>query len=140
MMTIVSLRQTDAAFAACRSVRATVFIREQQVPEALEWDAADADAIHLLLSIDAQPVACARVLPDGHIGRMAVLQAWRGQGIGMRLLQAAIAVCRSQGVGQAKLSAQTHAIDFYQRAGFAVVSAPYMDANIAHVDMVLELL
>lgn len=128
------------AWAACRMIRQRVFIDEQQVPVALEWDDQDATAIHLLASVDEQPVACARVLPDGHIGRMAVLPEWRGQSIGMDLLQYAVQICRTCHVPQAKLSAQIHAIDFYARAGFVVVSEPYLDAGILHVDMVLKLI
>lgn len=123
----------------CRAIRERVFIDEQQVPVALEWDAADSTAVHLLARIDAQPVACARVLPQGYIGRMAVLPAWRRQGIGRVVLQEALAVCREWGLQHVQLSAQTHAVDFYAQAGFVVHGAPYEDANILHVDMVLKL-
>jgi predicted GNAT family N-acyltransferase len=123
----------------CCMIRQRVFIEEQQVPEALEWDDADETAIHLLATISGQSVACARVLPDGHIGRMAVLPEWRGQGLGEALLLQAIQVCNQLEVTHAYLSAQTHAIGFYQQAGFEVCSEPYLDANILHVDMQLEL-
>lgn len=109
------------------------------MPSALEWDESDETATHLLAMVDAQAVGCARVLPEGKIGRMAVLPAWRGQGVGEALLQAAIEVCRTFKVHKVQLSAQTHAIGFYQRAGFEVTSEPYLDANIMHVDMQLEL-
>ncbi|SDK67519.1 Predicted N-acyltransferase, GNAT family [Methylophilus rhizosphaerae] len=124
---------------ACRMIRLHVFIEEQKVPVELEWDSADETAMHLLASVDDQPAACARVLPDGHIGRMAVLPEWRGRGIGMALLLQAIQVCRQLEVTHARLSAQTHAIAFYQQAGFDICSEPYSDANILHVDMQLEL-
>ncbi len=127
------------AWLDCQKIRKIVFIVEQHVPDVLEWDAADDTAIHLLVRVDSQPVACARVLPDGHIGRMAVLKEWRGRGVGAALLQRAVSICRELPVAQAQLSAQTHAIGFYVRAGFMVCGAPYMDANIAHVDMVLKL-
>lgn len=130
----------DPAWHDCCMIREAVFIQEQAVPLALEWDAQDATAIHLLASTDGQAIACARVLPDGHIGRMAVLPAWRGRGVGAVVLQAAIQICRDLTLPRAQLSAQTHAVDFYARVGFVVVSAPYLDANIPHVDMVLELL
>jgi predicted GNAT family N-acyltransferase len=120
-------------------IRKQVFIEEQQVPAILEWDTLDAVAMHLLGTVDGQPVACARVLNDGHIGRMAVLPEWRGQGIGEALLLQAIQECQQLEVTHARLSAQTHAIGFYARAGFVVSSEPYLDANILHVDMQLEL-
>ena len=124
---------------ACRMIRQCVFVDEQKVPVELEWDSADETAIHLLASLDDQPVACARVLPDGHIGRMAVLPEWREQGIGMAVLLQAIQICRELDVTHARLSAQTHAIGFYQQAGFEVCGEPYSDAGLLHIDMQLEL-
>ncbi len=137
---VQTLTYTDARFRYCRQIREQVFVHEQQVPVSLEWDAADASATHLLAWRALQPVACARLLPDGHVGRMAVLPVWRRQGIGRALLQRAIALCQQQALPKVQLSAQTHAVAFYQRSGFQVVSAPYLDANIPHVDMELELL
>ncbi|WP_229008014.1 GNAT family N-acetyltransferase [Methylophilus sp. Leaf408] len=128
-----------ALWPECRMIRKRVFIDEQQVPVALEWDASDATAMHFLVMVDGQPAACARVLEDGHIGRMAVLPEWRGQGIGEALLLQAIQECRHLQALYARLSAQTQAVKFYERAGFVVCSEPYLDANIMHVDMQLEL-
>lgn len=138
-LTVHRLDTHHALWPECRLIRKRVFIEEQQVPVALEWDAADSTATHLLASIEGHSVACARVLVDGHIGRMAVLPEWRGQGIGAALLLQAIQECQQSGRMHARLSAQTHAIGFYMRAGFVVSSEPYLDANIMHVDMELEL-
>ena len=124
----------------CRFIRERVFIDEQHVPAELEWDKADSTARHVLAQADGQPAGCARVLPDGHIGRMAVLPEWRGQGVGMALLLQAIQICRELEVTHARLSAQTHATGFYQKAGFEICSQPYIDAGLLHVDMQLELL
>lgn len=123
-----------------RVIRESVFIEEQQVPVELEWDGLDDNAIHLL-ACDAggNPIGCARVLDDGVIGRMAVLAQWRCQGAGKALLAEAIACCRKHGWPAAMLSAQTHALQFYERAGFIVCSEEYMDAGIPHRDMRLEL-
>lgn len=123
----------------CCRIRQRVFIEEQHVPVDLEWDETDEAAIHLLASLDGQAVGCARVMPEGYIGRMAVLPAWRGKGIGEALLLQAIQMCRQFDVSHARLSAQVHAIGFYQQAGFEVCSEPYSDADILHVDMQLEL-
>ncbi|HSI27838.1 MAG: GNAT family N-acetyltransferase [Methylophilus sp.] len=127
------------SWADCRMIRQRVFIEEQQVPVALEWDASDKTATHLLATVDSLPAACARVLLDGHIGRMAVLPQYRRKGVGETLLREALQICRKLKVTHARLSAQTHAINFYARAGFVVSSEPYLDANIMHVDMQLEL-
>jgi predicted GNAT family N-acyltransferase len=130
----------QAAQAELAQLRQQVFVIEQQVPVALEWDGLDAAAIHLLARDKNQnAIGCARILAGGSIGRMAVLKNWRKQGVGHALLQAAIASCRSRGWLHISLSAQTHAIGFYQRAGFVVCSEEYLDAGIPHRDMLLQL-
>jgi predicted GNAT family N-acyltransferase len=133
-----SLIETDMAHhgEALARVRRTVFIVEQGVPEALEWDEHDAVSTHWLAVLaDGRPVGCARLLPDGHIGRMAVLPGWRGQGIGRALLDAAVACARTRGMHEVRLSAQCHAATFYQRAGFVSCSPPYDEAGIPHLAM-----
>jgi predicted GNAT family N-acyltransferase len=137
-MAAFAISETDWLHDAGRlsAIRRAVFIEEQGVPEALEWDADDADALHLLATrTDGTPIGCARLLPDGHIGRMAVLPAWRGRGVGRALLAAAIRLARAQGHRLIRLSAQTHAAGFYANAGFAAVGDPYEEAGIPHVAM-----
>ncbi|MBF4989867.1 GNAT family N-acetyltransferase [Methylophilus sp. QUAN] len=138
-LSIHHLDRHHPLWAECRMIRQRVFIEEQHVPVDLEWDAADETAIHLLACRDDQSLACARVLPDGHIGRMAVLAEWRGRGVGEALLLQAIQVCQQLDVSHARLSAQMHAVGFYQQVGFEVCSEPYSDADILHIDMQLEL-
>ena len=123
-----------------RVIRQRVFIEEQHVPVALEWDGLDEEAFHLLAcDCDFEPIGCTRILDGGVIGRMAVQQQWRGQGVGRALLKQAIAHCREHGWPAARLSAQTHAIPFYEGAGFIVCSEEYLDAGIPHRDMRLAL-
>lgn len=121
--------------AALRQIRQRVFMDEQGVPPELEWDAQDDSATHFLAAADEQPIGCARLLADGHIGRVAVLPDWRGRHIGVRLMEAVILEAEARGLHCQQLSAQTHAIDFYRRLGFRVTSAEYLDAGILHVDM-----
>jgi predicted GNAT family N-acyltransferase len=117
-------------------VRRRVFIVEQGVPEDMEWDEHDAAALHFLaLAADGTPIGCARLLPDGHIGRMAVLPGWRGRGIGRALLDAATEAGRLRGHATLRLSAQTHAAAFYARAGFVAAGPQYDEAGIPHVAM-----
>jgi predicted GNAT family N-acyltransferase len=119
-------------------VREQVFIHEQHVPLELEWDGLDEAAQHLLaLNSAGEAIGCARLPGDGSIGRMAVLKPWRGKGVGSALLAKAVALYRQQGIKNIRLSAQVHAISFYERAGFTICSEPYWDANILHVDMCL---
>jgi predicted GNAT family N-acyltransferase len=141
-MSVFALIETDMTRhgEALAAVRRRVFVEEQGVPEALEWDEFDAVSTHWLAVLeDGTPVGCARLLPDGHIGRMAVLPAWRGRGIGQALLNAALDRARTRGVRIARLSAQTHAAGFYRRAGFAVEGDSYAEAGIPHVAMTKRL-
>jgi len=118
------------------AVREAVFIVEQNVPLALEWDGLDEAAQHLLaLSSEGEAVGCARLLGDGSVGRMAVITLWRGLGVGAALLNSAIAYYRQQGIDVVTLSAQVHAIAFYEKFGFKVCSEVYVDAGILHRDM-----
>lgn len=122
-----------------RDIRQAVFIDEQQVPEELEWDDTDTIADHYIaLTTDNTPVAVARMYPSvtdtAHIGRMAVLPAYRGRGYGEQLLRH-IMTEAARDYQDLYLSAQTRVIDFYERSGFHVCSRPYDDAGIPHVDM-----
>ena len=129
--------QTHAA--QLRLVREEVFIKEQHVPLALEWDGLDERAQHLLaLGSTGEAIGCARLTGDGSVGRMAVLKPWRGRGVGRALLKQAIMIYRQQGFAHISLSAQVHAIAFYEQSGFKVCSEPYWDADILHVDMRLD--
>jgi len=137
-----TLHETDWAHDASRlsMVRRAVFIEEQGVPEALEWDEHDAMALHFLaLTLDGAPVGCARLLTDGHMGRMAVMPAWQGYGIGNALLAAVRHAAKVRGHAVLRLSAQTHAAGFYTAAGFEAVGAVYEEAGIPHVAMQLLL-
>ena len=127
----------------CRALRRIVFIEEQGVSEAEEWDDLDGQAIHLLAWQDGHPVGTARVLTKGEtgkIGRVCVLPEARGAGLGASLIRAAIDVLRARpGLTQAMLGAQTHAIGFYEKLGFSVSGPIYDDAGIPHRDMTRRL-
>jgi predicted GNAT family N-acyltransferase len=120
-------------------IRRRVFVEEQSVPLELEWDGLDETACHVLAKQEGKAVGCARLLPGGKIGRMAILPPWRGRGIGHRMLREILGHLRAQGVSEARLSAQTHAIPFYEKCGFTVCSEVYDDAGIPHRDMKLKL-
>lgn len=135
----VRLVAWDEARVALASVRRAVFIVEQRVPEALEWDGADAVALHALALADGVPIGTARLLSDGHIGRIAVLREWRGLGVGDALLAAMLNAARERGFDTALLNAQVQALDFYRRHGFEAEGDVYLDAGIPHRAMRLEL-
>lgn len=114
-------------------VRREVFIVEQGVPEALEWDADDALSLHVVaLAHDGQALGTARLLPDGHIGRMAVRRRARGCGVGSAMLQTLIDAAGARGDDRLALHAQSHATGFYARFGFVPEGDEFDEAGIAH--------
>lgn len=122
--------------AAAGSVRESVFIVEQGVPSALERDANDADSRHVLAwDASGRAVGTGRLLPDGHIGRMAVLPAWRGQGMGRALLERLLDEAAAIGMGQLVLNAQLPACGFYRRFGFVEEGEEFIEAGIRHRTM-----
>lgn len=126
-------------FAACMAVRIAVFVKEQGVPAQLENDALDAGARHLLATRDGQPVGTARVMREGKtgkIGRVCVLKELRGTGLGLALMQAALDELRGMGgIERVQLGAQTSALPFYARLGFAPCGEAFDSVGIPHVMM-----
>ncbi|HSP59004.1 MAG TPA: GNAT family N-acetyltransferase [Halomonas sp.] len=124
---------------AASNIRRVVFIEEQHVPREEEWDGRDLESHHFLALIDGRPVGTARLLPDAHIGRVAVLAEARGRGIGVALMQAAIATARRHGHTAVELAAQTHALAFYEGLGFRPFGDEFIEAGILHRNMQLAL-
>ncbi|MCQ2029962.1 GNAT family N-acetyltransferase [Stutzerimonas zhaodongensis] len=118
-----------------RRIRETVFVAEQSVPPELEWDADDTDAVHFLALESGYPVGTARLLSDGHIGRVSVLRDWRGMNVGDALMKAAIEEAERRGLDEQRLTAQVHATPFYERLGFEVISDEFLEAGLPHVEM-----
>ena len=119
-----------------RAVRFEVFVREQGVPEALEWDGLDQECQHVVArDASGAAIATGRLLPDGHIGRMAVLRDWRRRGVGTAVLAELIRIARSHGHVLVVLHAQSYVTQFYARMGFVVTGAEFMEAGIPHVKM-----
>ncbi|MBL8465889.1 MAG: GNAT family N-acetyltransferase [Thauera sp.] len=123
----------DEAELLVMPVRTEVFVVEQGVPAEIERDAFDAVCRHAIArDAGGRVVATGRLLPDGHIGRMAVRRAARGAGVGGAVLQALIAEAARRGLREVALAAQTHALDFYLRHGFEAVGEVFMEAGIPH--------
>ena len=119
-----------------RAVRDDVFINEQNIPVALEWDEMDSVSLHAVAYGEAGlAIGTGRLLPDGHIGRMAVTRAMRGAGVGGAILHALMQAARVRGDKAVVLSAQTRAASFYLSHGFASEGGEFMEAGIPHVQM-----
>jgi YbgC/YbaW family acyl-CoA thioester hydrolase len=126
--------------ADARRIRTEVFVNEQRIPAELEWDEADATAVHAVAyNRLGQAIATGRLLPAtggvAKVGRMAVHQALRGGGFGEQVLRALAAQAQQRGDRAIELHAQRTARDFYARLGFAVQGEPYEEAGIPHVTM-----
>ena len=120
---------------AAAALRQQVFVVEQGVPPELELDEMDAQSLHAVAYQDGVPVATGRLLPDGHIGRMAVRQDARGAGTGSLVLCALMDEARRRGDRDVVLHAQLSAQDFYARHGFEPEGGVFMDAGIEHISM-----
>ena len=134
----VRLLTWNEARPAARKIRELVFIIEQGVPRELEWDDQDEVSVHVL-AFDGVgcEIGTARLLPDGHIGRMAVLSEWRRRGVGSALARALMVRALQAGCESVQLNAQRRAQAFYERLGFVPVGPEFQEAGIAHVRMTL---
>ncbi|PJG43133.1 GNAT family acetyltransferase [Acinetobacter tandoii] len=122
-----------------KPIREQVFIQEQGIAEADEWDAQDQVSQHFVVYADEHPIATARLLPNHSIGRVAVLAAHRGQGIGKLLMLDMIQQAQQQQRPLLQLSSQVHAIAFYQNLGFEVRGEAYLECGIPHIEMQMNL-
>lgn len=120
-------------------VREQVFIIEQQISADEEWDVLDEQSIHFVLFEQDQPIATARLLPDHHIGRVAVLKSHRGQGLGAHLMQQVMQYAQAEQRPFLALSAQVYATAFYEQLGFQVKGEEYLDCGIPHIMMSMQL-
>lgn len=121
------------------TIRRSVFVQEQGIDESEEWDEHDSDSTHAVAWLGIHPVGTARLLPEGKIGRMAVLPEFRSQGIGSAMLLALLAVAKEKNLSQVRLSAQQQAIGFYSRHGFVPLGESHTEVDIPHQWMVLSL-
>jgi predicted GNAT family N-acyltransferase len=123
-----------------RAVRELVFVVEQRVPIELEWDELDPQSVHALAyDVHGDVIGTGRLTPLHTIGRMAVMPAWRGRGVGAALLEALMDKARSLGYPAIELHAQVDAIAFYERYGFHAYGEEYDEAGIRHRNMRREL-
>lgn len=119
-----------------RAIRFEVFVDEQKVPPDIELDDMDAVCLHAVAYDErGTPVGTGRLLPDSHIGRMAVIKTARGTGIGGAILAALMQEAQTRGDACVLLSAQNHAAPFYAQHGFVQEGDEFCEAGIAHVQM-----
>jgi len=122
------------------TIRQEVFVQEQNVSEAEEYDGTDGACIHLIAYENSIPVATGRIMISGDdfiIGRVAVIKSHRGQNLGLGIMQALIDACTAMGGEKQRqtLHAQTHARGFYEKLGFVAYGEEFDEAGIPHIEM-----
>ncbi|GAA4905843.1 GNAT family N-acetyltransferase [Streptomonospora salina] len=137
-MRTIDLAESREDRAAVFVIRGAVFVAEQQVPVAEEWDSRDLGADHLLARIDGVPAGTGRLVVEGGrgvLGRLAVLPEARGTGTGAALVGAVEERARKLGSVEMELHAQTRALGLYERLGYTARGEEFLDAGIRHRDM-----
>ncbi|HXE65442.1 MAG TPA: GNAT family N-acetyltransferase [Rhodanobacteraceae bacterium] len=121
-------------------VRETVFVLEQHVPREMEVDEDDPRSVHVLARTqDGAPIGSGRLTPEGSIGRVAVLRAWRGRGVGTTLLQTLLDQARSRRLATVSMHAQRDAVPFWLQHGFTTTGEGFEEAGIPHIGMQRQL-
>lgn len=119
-----------------QAIRYEVFVVKQNIPADLEWDEMDALCLHAVAYDEqGQAIGTGRLLPDGHIGRMAVKKTARGAGAGGAILQTLMDAAQQRGDAMAMLNAQSQVEPFYARHGFTREGEEFFEAGIAHIRM-----
>jgi predicted GNAT family N-acyltransferase len=135
-MARIELMTWEQAQPTAGPLRFAIFVGEQNVPPGIELDDMDAKCIHAVaFDVDNKAIGTGRLLPDGHIGRMAVVVEWRRRGIGAEILTALMDEARKRGHTEVVLAAQLQAMEFYRSFGFEAEGKVYEDAAILHQNM-----
>ncbi len=141
-MVIIKKVATSDEMYQVYGIRREVFIEEQGVPEEVEMDGRDDEAVHVLASVDGEPAGCGRLMFSGSeakIGRVAVRKKMRGLGIGEGICKLLIALAKDKGVEKIVLDAQVTAEGFYSRLGFEREGDVFMEAGMEHVRMTMKI-
>ena len=135
----ILLAEWARAGITAKHVRHADFINEQNIAEEDEWDEYDENALHLIASLDGNPIGTARLTSDGIVGRMAVLDSFRNQGTGSAMMAQIIKTAKKSRMKSLKLHAQRPAEAFYTKHGFIAEGEEFMEAGIPHITMQLTL-
>ena len=132
----VQLMTWEEAQPVAAPIRFAIFVGEQNVPAGIELDDMDEKCMHAIAYDEAgKAIGTGRLLPEGKIGRMAVVKEWRRRGVGAELLEALVAEAQRRGHAEVRLSAQLQAAEFYRSHGFVAEGKVYEEAGILHQAM-----
>ena len=140
---LFKIAQTDKEKEKCFEIREKVFMDEQKVPAELEWDELDEVSTHFYLTCNDIPVGTVRLAvfdsEIGKIGRMAILKEYRRNGFGKVIMENIINYAKQNKIKKLVLASQSYITEFYEKLGFKVIGDEFLDANIPHFKMILEL-
>ncbi len=131
----ITVRSFVEAEKEIRFIRDIVFGKEQDVAREVDWDGKDEHCIQVIVTDENKPIGTGRMQPDGKIGRLAVLDSWRRQGIGQKMLKVLVETAGKEDFKEVYLHAQVHAISFYEKCGFHKVGREFLEADIPHIKM-----
>jgi predicted GNAT family N-acyltransferase len=130
--------QTDRD--ACSAVREEVFINEQKVAREDEWDEFDAASRHVLArDSTGKPIGTGRLTAQHMLGRMAVLKDWRGKQVGAAIVRLLLEQARALAYPTVEIHAQSGVLEFYRKLGFVTYGNEFVECDIKHFHMRLEL-
>lgn len=135
---VKSKKEIDKAI----NIRKIVFVKEQKVPYEIEIDGLDPESKHFLAYYNNKPIGCARIRRNkttAKLERIAILKEYRCKGYGTKLTNFLIEYCKTQDVEKISMHAQIQVIDFYKKFGFKTQGKMFLEANIKHKEMHLDL-
>lgn len=127
-----------------KNIRHEVFVTEQGFNESEEFDGIDDECDHIIIYVDNEAAACCRYFKYDKnsytIGRVAVIEDFRGMGLGEMLMDAAEDVIRSLGAEKIIVHSQTRVKGFYKKCRYKEVGEPFLDGGIKHIMMEKQLI
>ncbi|MCK4332400.1 MAG: GNAT family N-acetyltransferase [Thermoplasmatales archaeon] len=122
-------------------IRNRIFVKEQNVSRDLEFDGLDSEAEHVIVFLGAKPIGCARIRTNkcAKLERIAILKEYRLKGFGKQLMKYLINYCKSKKYNEICLHSQTYISDFYKKCGFKTRGETFLEADIAHVEMYMNI-
>jgi len=132
----IELMNWEQAGPIAGPIRFGIFVGEQNVSPGIELDDKDPECLHAVAyDAEGKAIGTGRLLPDGHIGRMAVIKDWRRRGVGDAILEALVGEARKRGHAEVVVAAQLQAAEFYRNHGFVADGKVYQEAGILHEKM-----
>lgn len=126
-----------------RSIREEVFCSEQGVLPEEDFDGSDRHSESVVLLAEGKPVATGRIIVgargEATIGRIACIKTERSRGYGTAVVNELIRRCGEKGFDTVYVHSQTRAKGFYEKLGFKEYGDVYMEAGIAHINMMKEI-